>query len=89
MADRNPGLTGGKENVTTVKVDSPPATMKLANTLNHEQDGQNVLFGDGHVEYCNTPFVGIEKDNIYTSKTGGIAESPADKDDSVLLPPAE
>jgi len=85
-ADFNPGTSAGAENVTTVKVDSPASRMRNANSFNHEGDGQNVLFGDGHVEFSNMPFVGIEKDNIYTSKSGGIDESPVDASDSVLLP---
>lgn len=88
-ADLNPGIAAGEENVKTVKIDSPASQMHNANTFNHENDGQNVLFGDGHCEFSNTPFVGIEKDNIYTAKTGGVDESPADATDSVLLPARE
>jgi prepilin-type processing-associated H-X9-DG protein len=85
-ADFNPGTATGEENVKTVKADDPVSKIRSANSLNHDGDGQNVLYGDGHVEFSNTPFVGIEKDNIYTAKTGGIDESPADATDSVLLP---
>jgi prepilin-type processing-associated H-X9-DG protein len=63
--------------------------MEKANSPNHEQEGQNVMFADGHVSYEKTPFVGIEQDNIYTAKNGTpqqVEASPADASDSVLLP---
>jgi prepilin-type N-terminal cleavage/methylation domain-containing protein/prepilin-type processing-associated H-X9-DG protein len=40
---------------------------KYANSKAHGLDGQNVLYGDGHVSFETTPFVGIENDNIYTT----------------------
>jgi prepilin-type processing-associated H-X9-DG protein len=63
--------------------------MKKANSSNHEKDGQNVLYGDGHVAWQKTPFCGIQNDNIYTAKNGlapKVEASPADANDSVLLP---
>jgi prepilin-type processing-associated H-X9-DG protein/prepilin-type N-terminal cleavage/methylation domain-containing protein len=100
MADMNPG--------TFAAADVTPATgprderadaltMRRANSLNHGQDGQNVLFADGHVEFARTPFCGRQRDHIYTvsasddgSKTTGpdIADSPVWAGDSVLLPTA-
>jgi prepilin-type processing-associated H-X9-DG protein len=57
--------------------------MKDANTLNHNGDGQNVLYADGHVEFQNTPFCGMLRnagdssprfrDNIYTYGAGSRA----------------
>lgn len=47
------------------------------NSRNHEQDGQNVLYNDGHVEWYSNPWAGSGKDNIYgqaiaiQSTTGG------------------
>jgi prepilin-type N-terminal cleavage/methylation domain-containing protein/prepilin-type processing-associated H-X9-DG protein len=32
----------------------------------HQQEGQNVLFNDGHVSFENRSFCGVENDNIYT-----------------------
>lgn len=37
------------------------------NSNNHGTENQNVLFADGHVDLCETPLVGIDKDNIYTA----------------------
>ncbi len=39
---------------------------KPYNSRNHEQEGENVLFMDGHVEYVRKPIVGVNHDNIYT-----------------------
>ncbi|MCK4999142.1 MAG: hypothetical protein KAS23_06395 [Anaerohalosphaera sp.] len=41
-------------------------THKRGNSINHNGEGQNVLYGDGHVEFNKTSNVGHEKDNIYT-----------------------
>ena len=49
---------------------------KLANSVNHGRDGQNVLYGDGHVSFEANPFVGVEKDNIYTAWQAQIADPP-------------
>jgi prepilin-type N-terminal cleavage/methylation domain-containing protein len=40
--------------------------IKKANSPNHQQEGQNVLFADAHVSFETQPNVGIEQDNIYT-----------------------
>jgi prepilin-type N-terminal cleavage/methylation domain-containing protein/prepilin-type processing-associated H-X9-DG protein len=59
----------------TVNTTSPASIMRLGNSANHGQDGQNVLYGDGHVEFQNNPFCGSQRDNIFTSRstsaTGG------------------
>jgi prepilin-type N-terminal cleavage/methylation domain-containing protein/prepilin-type processing-associated H-X9-DG protein len=94
-ADRNPvGATGTVIGITS---GSAQAAVKLANSRNHSQDGQNVLFGDGHVEFSNTPLCGVTKDNIYAygdatptpteaQTDAGTGVSPGTADDSVLFP---
>jgi len=42
---------------------------KAYNSPNHGGDGQNVSYGDNHVEFKNTPNVGQNQDNIYTVNT--------------------
>jgi len=96
-ADINPGK-GGSSDVTKPTQTDSAKNMKFANTLNHDQDGQNVLFGDGHVEFVQNPFCGVAKDNIYTYETAAntnapsgsatINQSPYDANDSLLLPVA-
>ncbi|MBC8107576.1 MAG: hypothetical protein H7Z14_13375 [Anaerolineae bacterium] len=95
-SDMNPGNTGGTINVTTVTTVSTAKDMKLANSRNHNSDGQNVLYADGHVSFTTNPFVGIKRDNIFTTKNekhalsgGPIFESPFDGDDSILLPTSQ
>jgi prepilin-type processing-associated H-X9-DG protein len=92
LADKNPGLVAGS-NVLSVTSDSSAQEMRRANSLNHGRDGQNILFADGHVEFDNNPFQGINRDNIYCRGFGGpgaaktdLVNSPKDASDSVLLP---
>ena len=75
-ADINPGTTpaptaGGTtgDNVTGVLVSSASSFQRQSNSNNHNKDGQNVLYGDGHVSFSQTAFCGPQKDNIYTSHT--------------------
>jgi len=75
-ADRNDG-----DAVTTVKSDSPASEQKKINSRNHEQDGENVLFNDGHCEWSTTSWVGANRDCIYAnakvSGTPPIQQTPA------------
>jgi prepilin-type N-terminal cleavage/methylation domain-containing protein/prepilin-type processing-associated H-X9-DG protein len=70
-ADINPGTTGGINNIRAVTTTSSQAQMKQGNSNNHDGDGQNVLFGDGHVEFVQNVFVGINRDHIYGPTTTG------------------
>jgi hypothetical protein len=90
-ADMNPG-DPILPKLTSVAADEQ---IKRGNSLNHKQEGQNALFGDGRVEWVRTPFCGVQEDNIYTygdsgEKTGGfgISGSPVGPNDTVLLPTA-
>ncbi|MGH7213588.1 MAG: type II secretion system protein [Tepidisphaeraceae bacterium] len=94
-ADINPGTTGSGNLVTSVLIGSTSQQMRDGNSNNHDRDGQNVLYGDGHVEFQSNPFVGVQRDNIYTAQdTNGdtdltgtvVAGSPHSSGDSVLLP---
>lgn len=45
----------------------------IFNSGNHTGAGQNVGFGDGHVDWDDTPYVGESHDNIFTfASTGGL-----------------
>jgi len=97
-ADINPGLTGTANNVGLVRIASSSQEQRYANSNNHDRDGQNVLYGDGHVEFQNNAFVGVGRDNIYTVSDATattnptnftstvVAGSPTFANDSVLLP---
>jgi prepilin-type N-terminal cleavage/methylation domain-containing protein len=71
--------------------------IKNMNSKNHETEGQNVMFNDGHVEWCSTPFVGANKDHIYCAdgynattgaRTGTVTDStePLSALDTILVP---
>ena len=100
-ADINPGTstagtTGGVANGSLTSASSG-SQMKGGNSPNHSKDGQNVLYGEGHVEWTTNPFVGAQRDNIYTQRTDttstdpttagkAVAGSPYDQYDSIMLP---
>jgi prepilin-type N-terminal cleavage/methylation domain-containing protein/prepilin-type processing-associated H-X9-DG protein len=98
-ADVNPGDPqsspgGSNDNVLAVSSTSSARDMKQGNSNNHDEDGQNVLYGDGHVEFQSNPFCGVQRDNIYARRSSGnnpfisqaVIGSPYDANDSVLLP---
>jgi prepilin-type N-terminal cleavage/methylation domain-containing protein/prepilin-type processing-associated H-X9-DG protein len=96
-SDMNPGSNSANDNVLAVTTQSSSRDMRQANSNNHDKDGQNVLFCDGHVEFVNSPFVGISNDNIFArratsatpttaSDTTNTYTSPIDANDNVLLP---
>ena len=37
------------------------------NSVNHNQEGQTILFVDGHADFKRKPIEGVNKDNIYTA----------------------
>jgi prepilin-type N-terminal cleavage/methylation domain-containing protein len=103
-SDINPGtaVPSVTVNVVNVQTSAAASQMRLANSANHEQDGQEVLYGDGHVDWSNNPFCGTQRDNIFTGRinpvltnpftSGGICQKgssscgPYDPTDSILLP---
>lgn len=96
LADINPGT----QELLSVSPSSPPSQLQAANSPNHYQEGQNVGYGDGHVEWQPTPFAGAIRgtgpgavaDNIYSyggppsTVPAGIIGQPVDNLDSILLP---
>jgi len=78
---------------------SPSEDWRPYNSRNHGQEGQNILFVDGHACFEKKPIVGIDQDNIYTMQGPGatpldviLGLVPADKQgprtntDSVIVP---
>jgi hypothetical protein len=99
-SDINPGdtPTGGP---TAVAFTDGRKVMRAANSPNHWSEGQQVAYGDVHVEWQTSPFAGVQRpgvahrDNIYASTAGGVGrdgrggtvwEKPQDGADAVLLP---
>jgi hypothetical protein len=66
--------------------DSSAKDMKRGNSRAHDGDGQFVLWADGHVSWESSPFVGIDRDNIFTTRSGLTDAPPADARDNVLVP---
>ena len=65
---------------------SSTRAMQEANSRNHEGDGQNVLYADGHVDWRQSVFVGVNGDDIYADKGATFTGPPGDVDDDVLVP---
>jgi prepilin-type processing-associated H-X9-DG protein len=97
-ADMNPGQGGGYDATLPKSPGAPQQEMSKANSRNHQGAGQNVLYGDGHVDFVQNPFVGVQRDNIYTPAGGAdpnftttspnVVGLPRWAGDSVLLPAA-
>ncbi len=98
-ADINPGSSGGNDGAQVVQpATTDRTTLRRGNSNNHNEDGQNFLGGDGHVEFVTTPKAGVASNNIYVANTYNSATnvlgdvsgtpygSPSSANDSVLLP---
>jgi prepilin-type N-terminal cleavage/methylation domain-containing protein len=85
-ADLNPGVKPPIANVTAAAPGASSRIMENANSLNHEQDGENVLYADGHVTFQQNCICGIAQDNIYTNQSNQVTASPISPTDAVLLP---
>jgi prepilin-type N-terminal cleavage/methylation domain-containing protein len=85
-ADINPGTKNGPpsntNSVNTVPYNAGKKQMQRANSNNHQNEGQNVVYADAHVEFQQTPYCGAPRvgnnntaipfrDNIYTAGQGG------------------
>ena len=75
-ADRNPWIEspGAKAKqwpflVNAFQIKKEDA--KAFNAITHQENGQNVLFVDNHVNFEKTPFCGVDDDNSYTFWDGG------------------
>jgi prepilin-type N-terminal cleavage/methylation domain-containing protein/prepilin-type processing-associated H-X9-DG protein len=73
-ADLSPGSStnraGADTNLSSAVVGAARSIMIRANSKNHDQDGQNVLYADGHAEFQQTALCGTQNDHIYTANGG-------------------
>ncbi len=66
-ADMNPMRADMRDEVSTRREDKDKNDSKwLLNSPNHDFDGQNCLYADGHVIFEQNPYVGIGNNNIWT-----------------------
>jgi prepilin-type N-terminal cleavage/methylation domain-containing protein/prepilin-type processing-associated H-X9-DG protein len=81
-ADRNPWINSPAAEAKTwggYRPDMAPWNgttdeARYGNAIAHQEDGQNVLFLDGHVNFEDRAYCGVEEDNIYTlMPVGGLA----------------
>ncbi len=94
-SDMNPGGNA----LTKIATDTPVEQQAEGNSHNHQGDGQNVLYVDGHVDFKTTPLCGMKDENIFTygdsgtdfPKKGGegVVGPPSGPSDSILLPTAQ
>ena len=69
VADRNPWIkdaSGTKKDFAAFTNRTSRDGLKMGNALAHQDEGQNVLFLDGHVEFMKSSLCGVNDDNIFT-----------------------
>ncbi len=66
-ADLNPWADETR-NLNNFNPDGGKESVKFGNAVTHQEDGQNVLFMDSHVDFMNISFCGLDEDNIYTHR---------------------
>ncbi len=94
-ADIGPGLNAAGTAMTvanwnTVTVGATHSAIIVGNSTNHDRDGQNVLYADGHAEFQQTSLCGNNNDCIYTATAftvvSGINTAKTDGSTSALSP---
>lgn len=74
-ADRNPWMDSpaafAKQHPGFFYPDGSREAIKYGNARAHEEEGQNVMFLDGHVAFEDRSFCSVRDDNIYTYWDGG------------------
>lgn len=96
-ADRNPWMPSVGWKPKKFVEFNPDGDRRLTNNGNtpcHQDEGQNVLYLDTHVNFENTSSCGVNEDNIYTSWNGTdirkgkqpvFGSEPEDRKDSLLV----
>jgi len=103
--DLNPGKQASQTlyDVTAPQdANSSQALMKKANSPNHNGNGENLMYGDGHVVFEANAFQGIKRDCVYTNAADdtittshtaptidNASNVPGWYGDSVLIPTAD
>ncbi|MBM4026890.1 MAG: hypothetical protein FJ280_16045 [Planctomycetes bacterium] len=91
-ADHNPWIRGPDRDpkpLAGFRPDLPPfkgtpQQARAGNSVSHREEGQNVLFADGHVAFQERSYCGLDGDNIYLVSNSLQQGSPLG---SVPIPP--
>jgi hypothetical protein len=68
-------LNGTGKPVRNVAPGAVPIDLKTWNSVNHEGEGENVAFADGHAEFVRRPDMGQGDDNMFTvSGVKGVSQ---------------
>ena len=89
MADMNPLFEKLPEDFSKQFRLQLTRTLLTLNSINHNRRGQNVLFGDGHIEFLKRRFIGFSEDDIYTLQDTDVyqgCEVPSCETDFFLAP---
>jgi len=85
----------GSDHNNGVKIDIAPGSASSvildSNSRNHDRDGQNVLFNDGHVEWKTSQFAGANNDAIFGASAinaapNATSATPLHDMDSIMVP---
>ena len=100
-ADRNPFVQSPMAEPKDISLFVPEGgreAIRFGNANQHQEEGQNVLYLDSHVNFEKTPYCGINEDNIYTYWDGGdirrggvpvLTSEPQSRTDSMVVHDAE
>jgi prepilin-type N-terminal cleavage/methylation domain-containing protein/prepilin-type processing-associated H-X9-DG protein len=77
------GLNSASNPALAVAADRNPDDLAAENSRSHQEEGQNVLFVDGHVEFERSRYCGLNDDDIYAAEDDGI--QPLNLFDSCLI----
>ncbi|MCP4257658.1 MAG: hypothetical protein GY774_09060 [Planctomycetes bacterium] len=89
MADMNPLFENLPEDFSKQFRLQLNRTLLTLNSINHNRRGQNVMFGDGHIKFIKSRFIGIAEDDIYTLQDTDVyqgCEVPSCETDFFLAP---
>jgi len=97
-ADRNPWVASPAGEARQFPGSYSPTggrdAIRAGNSISHQEDGQNVLFLDNHVNFERQPFCGVNDDNIYTYWNGAdvrigspptLTSEPKGRTDSLVV----
>jgi type II secretory pathway pseudopilin PulG len=83
--DSDGDTTGAYQRITTTLPTANTYGPYIYNSGNHAGDGQNVGFGDDHVTWETSPYVGENGDNIFTYTTAtGVVNGTTDTNQAGL-----